>query len=116
MKSGFSGRPEIQRDLWLIIILDRAVCLLKSLNIFAQGIQEFLGMLGGKYDPTLYFTLWPSGHHTDKIHHELRNGMVDDGEVGIGAFRGLLIQLNIDLLGVLRLFFLFSHSVGIKNP
>src|SRR5690606_15174681 len=54
-------------------------------------------MLWGKDDTALYLGLWGPWHQTDEIHHKRRNGMIDDGQVGISPFRRFFVQFYIYL-------------------
>lgn len=107
-------RAKIKWNCWMVVILDRPMSLLKALYIVSESLQKLLGVLGGKYNPAFYLSLWPAWHYTNEIHYKLRNRVINDCKVGIGAFCGFFVQFYIDLF--LGLIFFLRHLDGNKNP
>ncbi len=69
-------------------------------------------MLRRQHNPTFYFGLWSTWHHTDKINNKFGYRVIYNGQVGIGALGSFFIQLNIDLF---LFFFLFCHCLYLKR-
>jgi len=83
------------------------VRLFKAANVIVQCLEQLFGMLWGQYYPALYLGFWSAGHQANKVHHKFRDGVVDDGKIGIDSFCRFLVLLNIYLF---LIFLFFGHK------
>ena len=84
---------------------DGAEGLFVAHDVFLQGTEEALGMLGGEDDATPDLGLGDAWKDTGEVDDEIATGMGDNGEVGVLALGYLLGQLELQTLLLIVLFF-----------
>ncbi len=64
-------------------------------------MYQAFGVFRGYDDSGFDLGLGHVGHQAHEIQYKFRVGMADDSQVGVGAFRDILWQLDIELIGVI---------------
>lgn len=80
------------------------------LDVLLQRAHEGFGVLRRHDDARLHPRLRRAGKEPHEIDHKLCGRVIDDGEIGVDAFRLFFAQLDVDLL--LLLLNIITHAQG----
>ena len=84
------------------MLLNGAVLLFKTLDIFSQRPQQPFHMLRRHHHPAPHLGFGHARHDLDEIHHELCRTVCDDGQIGVHPGGLFFWKLNVEF----ALFFL----------